>query len=82
MAHCFTDHATPDLCWQGGYIKPITTMAVAHDNQKMRVILRKNKGNLVKDLLERPYDAIANGRASGKRGDEINKPSADARYEV
>lgn len=84
------DHALPNiraLIESGGQImlgtvKPITNAAVAHDGQKTLVMLRKKKGELVTDLLERLDNAIATARASGQRVDEINKPSANVRYEM
>jgi hypothetical protein len=59
-----------------------TNAAVAHDGQKTLVMLRRKKGELVTDLLERLDNAIATARASGQRVDEINKPSANVRYEM
>ncbi len=62
-----------------GTVEPITNAAVAHDGQKTLVMLRKKKGELVTDLLERLDNAIATARASGQRVDEINEPSANVR---
>jgi hypothetical protein len=65
-----------------GTVKPITNAAVAYDGQKTLVILRKKKRESVTDLLECLDNAIATARASSQRVDEINKPSANVRYEM
>jgi hypothetical protein len=60
------DHALPKiraLIESGGQVtlgtvKPITNAAVAHDGQKTLVMLRKKKGELVTDLLERLENAM------------------------
>lgn len=87
-----TEHTLPNigaLIENGGQIilgtvEPITKAAVAHDGQKALVMQRKKKGELVAALLERLDNAIATAtaRASGQRVDEINKLSANIRYEM
>lgn len=65
-----------------GTLKPITGAAIAHDGHKTVAMLRRQPGETVDALLLRLDRAIATAQSTGVRIDEINKASADVRYEL
>lgn len=64
-----------------GTMQPIRRAAVAHDGSKTLVMLRCKPNESLADILLRMETAIASAKATGKRVDEINRPSADTTYE-
>lgn len=64
-----------------GSMKPVDDVAVAHDGHNTLAMLRRRPGESVMQLLERLDAAIGTFQAGGKRVDEINKASANERYE-
>jgi hypothetical protein len=65
-----------------GTVAPIRGAAVAHDGRQTLAMLRRRPNEAIPDLLRRLDLAIAAGKATGSRVDEINNATSDRRYEI
>ena len=65
-----------------GTVRPIIGAAVAHDGKQTLAMLKRRPDESVPQLLQRLDQAVYTALDTGHRVDEINRPNADARYEL